>query len=160
MFTQINSPCIVLLEDFDNYFDGRKCIIGGSISGTNNTNIKFTFDVILNCLDGVYNTYEGVTFIMTANDIDKIDTALKNRPSRFKYVRKFDNPDDQTRTKLIGDWSGKTNGLNIDQIMRLKECQENGLDLETSILKLELEKKIPTKATEWLICSPLVLQSD
>lgn len=139
MFAQINSKCIVLLEDFDNYFDGRRCIIGNSLSGGNNMGIKFTFDVILNCLDGVYNSYEGVIFIMTANDIEKVDSALKNRPSRFKYVRKFDNPDFETREKLIGEWAETTAGLNLDQIMRLKEFRELGHPLEAAMSKLEIE---------------------
>ncbi len=79
LFSQIPNNCIVLFEDFDNYFHGRKCVMG-----EDNKNIKFTFDVILNGLDGIYNTYENVIFIMTTNDINKIDDSLKNRPSRFK----------------------------------------------------------------------------
>lgn len=139
MFSQITQNCIVLLEDFDNYFDGRNCIIGNG----DKSYIKFTFDVILNCLDGVYNTYENVMFIMTANDINKIDFSLKNRPSRFKYVRKFDNPSAEIRNKLLPPvWSKFTEGLNLDQILRLKEFYELKISLIDALKKLEKELDI------------------
>jgi hypothetical protein len=126
IFSQISSRCIVLFEDFDNYFDGRRCILG-----TENHSIKFTFDQILNGLDGVYNTYENCFFVMTVNDITKVDHALKNRPSRFKFVREFKCPDLQTRMKLLPkQWAESSEGLNLDQIFRLKEFHEQGLSLD------------------------------
>jgi hypothetical protein len=142
MFSQISENCIVLLEDFDNYFDKRKCIIGESNSGSNNVGIKFTFDSILNCLDGVYNNYKKTVFIMTVNDIEKVDVALKNRPSRFKHLMNFDNPDFELRFKIIPYWAEETSGLNLDQIFRMKEFKEKGLSLSSSLLKIKIEKQI------------------
>lgn len=133
LFSQIPKKCIVLLEDFDNYFHGRKCIMGGE-----NKFVKFTFDIILNGLDGVYTTYENVVFIMTVNDINKVDSALKNRPSRFKYTRHFDNPNFYVRNKLLSkDWAEKSDGLNLDQIFRLKEYESSGFSFEKSLKMLE-----------------------
>lgn len=117
MFSQIPKRCIVLFEDFDNYYDKRKCILGGD-----NKNIKFTFDIILNGLDGSYTTHDGVVFIMTVNDIGKVDEALKNRPSRFKFVREFGNPDLKSRMKLLPpELARKNSGKSLDQIFRIKE---------------------------------------
>jgi len=138
MFSQISSGTIVLLEDFDNYFDGRKCIIGEGNNGSNNMGIKFTFDVILNCLDGVYNSYERVVFILTANNIEKIDEALRSRPSRFKYVKCFSNPDLELKTKLIEEWAEAAGNLNLDQILRLKEFKQLGFSLEESKKKMDI----------------------
>ena len=138
MFSQISSDTIVLLEDFDNYFDGRKCIIGEGNNGSNNTGIKFTFDVILNCLDGVYNSYERVVFILTANNIEKIDMALRSRPSRFKYVKCFSNPDLELKTKLIEEWGETAVNLNLDQILRLKEFKQLGFSIEESKKKMDI----------------------
>jgi len=135
MFSQITSRCIVLLEDFDNYFEGRKCIIGGD----KNTSIKFTFDVMLNVLDGVYNTYENVVFIMTANDISKVDIALKSRPSRFKYMKEFGNPSKKVRTHLLNGWADHTDGLNLDQIVRLSEFKQEDCSLEEATSKLKAD---------------------
>ena len=117
MFSQIPKKCIVLFEDFDNYFDKRTCIIGGD-----NKNIKFTFDIILNGLDGVYTTHENVVFIMTVNDIEKVDDALKNRPSRFKFVKHFDNPSLEVRRKILPENLLEiSDGKSLDQIFKIKE---------------------------------------
>lgn len=129
VFSQIPKKCIVLFEDFDNYFDKRKCLLG--------ERAKFTYDIILNGLDGVYNTYENVIFIMTVNDIEKVDDALKSRPSRFKYVRQIKNPSLETKKQLIGDWATDTKDLNLDQVFRMKEYQDEGLDLVNSLKRLE-----------------------
>lgn len=135
LFAQIPNRCIVLFEDFDNYFDGRTCIIGGN---DRSNYVKFTFDIILNGLDGVYNTYDGVVFLMTVNDIEKVDIALKNRPSRFKFVRHFTNPDEVTRTKLLpADWVAATGNYNLDQIFRLKEYASKGLSLSEAMKLLD-----------------------
>ena len=140
MFSRIGSKCIVLFEDFDNYFDGRTCILGSG-----NNQIKFSFDIILNGLDGIYNTYENVMFIMTANKIEKIDYALKNRPSRFKYVREFKNPSDETKKNFLPEnWIPHTKNFNLDQILRLKEFYEQKNNLQNALAKLEknMEDKI------------------
>lgn len=117
MFAQIPDKCIVLFEDFDNYYDGRRCVLGGD-----NKSIKFSFDIILNGLDGAYTTHEGVVFIMTVNDIDKVDDALKNRPSRFKFVREFGNPGLEVRKRLLPPAvARRANGMSLDQVFRAAE---------------------------------------
>jgi hypothetical protein len=117
IFAQIPQKCIVLFEDFDNYFDGRKCILGGDNKG-----IKFSFDIILNGLDGAYTTHDGVVFVMTVNDIDKVDEALKNRPSRFKFVREFGNPSEEVRSRILPpELVGETEGMSLDQVFKTAE---------------------------------------
>jgi len=117
MFAEIPDKCIVLFEDFDNYFDKRRCILGGDNKG-----IKFTFDIILNGLDGAYTTHSGVVFVMTVNDIGKVDDALKNRPSRFKFVREFGNPDAETRARILPpELVGGSEGLSLDQVFMMAE---------------------------------------
>lgn len=117
IFAQIPKKSIVLFEDFDNYFDGRKCTLGGD-----NKNIKFSFDIILNGLDGAYTTHEEVVFIMTVNDIDKVDDALKNRPSRFKFVREFGNPSSDVRERILPpELVVETEGMSLDQVFNTAE---------------------------------------
>ena len=148
MFSQIPERCIVLLEDFDNYFDGRRCIIGESNGGGNNMGIKFTFDSILNSLDGVYNNYQGVAFFMTVNDIGKVDDALKSRPSRFKYVRRFDNPGESVRSSILASWSDRMPSLNLDQLLRVHEYKSQGDSVEQALVKLD----IPTPSEKKSFC--------
>lgn len=121
IFAQIPKRCIVVMEDFDNYFDNRKCIIG-----TDNKSIKFTFDIILNGLDGSYTTHEQVAFFMTVNDIDKVDYALKNRPSRFKFVREFKNPDREMIRRLLPEENLSDDpDMNLDQMFTMLEVKKN-----------------------------------
>ena len=117
MFANIPSNCIVLFEDFDTYFNGRECLI-------KNEHVRFTFDSIINALDGAYNDYKGVVFVMTANDIDKIDTSLKKRPSRFKFVREFCGPSEEIRRKILlnEDLVSQSAGMTLDQVFHLKDA--------------------------------------
>lgn len=111
MFASIPRRCLVLMEDFDNYFDGRECLM-------KNDQVKFTFDAFINALDGIHNDYRQVIFAMTANDITKIDESLTKRPSRFKFVREFGPPSDNVRRKILKDEEKieKTRGLSLDQV--------------------------------------------
>ena len=84
MFGRLRGPAIVMLEDFDNYFKGRHIAF---------TKAEFTFDTILNVLDGAYASPEKVVFFMTANKIEDVDPALCCRPSRFRYVKEIAAPD-------------------------------------------------------------------
>lgn len=87
-----------------------------------NDKIRFTFDSILNNLDGVHNDYRECVFMMTANDISKVDVALKTRPSRFKFVREFLNPDISVRERILGNDSEilkMTEGMNLDAVFSL-----------------------------------------
>jgi len=111
MFSEIPNKCIVLLEDFDTMFDGRNCTM-------KNDNVRFTFDVLINAFDGIHNDYRGVVFMVSANDIGKIDDSLKKRPSRFKYVREFTKPDAEVRMKILQDENSvrETDDMTLDQV--------------------------------------------
>lgn len=115
MFASIPQRCIVLMEDFDNYFDGRQCIM-------KNDQVKFTFDAFINALDGVHNDYKQVIFAMTANDISKIDSSLTSRPSRFKFVKLFGPPSESVRRTILKDEKlvKLTEGLSLDEVFNYR----------------------------------------
>jgi Cdc6-like AAA superfamily ATPase len=115
MFANVPQRSIVLLEDFDNLFDGRKCTMP-------NDQVKFTFDSIINSLDGVHNDYRQVVFIMTVNDIGKVDDSIKERPSRFKFVKEFIPPCLEVRERILGDKNLAiiTDGLSLDKVVHFK----------------------------------------
>jgi hypothetical protein len=75
------SPCIVLFEDFDAVFKGRE----------NLTDTEYqtgvSFNMIINCIDGV-DSSNGVVTIITTNDIDSMDPALI-RPNRIGEIVEF-----------------------------------------------------------------------
>ena len=116
IFVHIKPPAIILLEDFDTYFDGRKCKLEEA---------KFSFDVILNVIDGIFSASKGVIICLTANNIEKIDAALKNRPSRFKFVKHLDAPPYEVRKRILGDkiLVQKTDGLSLDEVLMFeRDC--------------------------------------
>lgn len=144
MFSHIPPKSLVILEDFDSYFDKRQCTMQNNLNGTAST-VKFTFDTILNSLDGVYNSYDKTIFIMTANDIEKIDNSLKCRPSRFKIVREFPNPNKETINRFIpSPWNDHINNVNYDQLMRLAEFKNKGHTITKcfDMLSLDQPKKV------------------
>jgi len=111
LFSSVPRRCIILMEDFDNYFNGRECIM-------KNDQVKFTFDAFINGLDGVHNDYRQVVFAMTANNLSKIDDSLKNRPSRFKFVKELGPPSSGVRLSILGDPKlvEETEGLSLDSV--------------------------------------------
>ena len=111
MFATIPQRCIVLMEDFDNYFHGRECSM-------KNDQVKFTFDSFINALDGVHNDYKQVMFVMTANDISKIDDSIKHRPSRFRFVKEVGPPNEEVRMKILNNKElvEQTAGLSLDKV--------------------------------------------
>jgi len=111
MFASIPRRSLVLMEDFDSYFNGRECTM-------KNDKVKFTFDAFINALDGVHNDYKQVIFAMTANDIKKVDSSLTTRPSRFKFVCEFGPPSDEVRKTILGDDNlvKVTKGMSLDAV--------------------------------------------
>lgn len=70
-FSMIREGSIVLIEDVDSAFRGRKSEEAQGI----------TFSGFLNCIDGVLAAHNGRILIMTTNHIDRLDPALI-RPGR------------------------------------------------------------------------------
>ncbi len=66
LVSRISNDSILLIEDIDTVFDGRKPVL---------ENTKLTFSGLLNALDGVA-TKDGLTTIITTNHIEKLDPAL------------------------------------------------------------------------------------
>lgn len=79
------APCIVLIEDIDSVFHGRKNIKGDSSGGLD-------FACLLNTIDGV-KASDGIFLIITTNDVNKLDDAM-GKPSK-------DDPERSTRPGRI-----------------------------------------------------------
>ena len=138
IFAQIPPRSMVILEDFDSYFDKRQCVMqnnyAGSVSGA-----RFTFDTILNSLDGVYTSYDRNIFVLTANNIDKVDDSLKYRPSRFKIVREFQNPSQNVIDSFLQEpWNRNISNVNYDQLVRLAEFQRQSIKFTQALYMLSL----------------------
>jgi hypothetical protein len=85
-----NGPCIVLLEDIDNAYDGR----------TPRHEDQVGFDLLLNCIDGAA-TSDGLVVIITTNCVEKLDPALR-RPGRIDRMIELKPPTSENCLKLCG----------------------------------------------------------
>ncbi|KAI0921649.1 hypothetical protein AcW1_004439 [Taiwanofungus camphoratus] len=82
------APCVVVLEDLDSLI--------------NNQNRSF----FLNQLDGLEGN-DGLLVIASTNHFDRLDPALKGRPSRFDRKYEFDDPDLEERVLYAKYWQSK-----------------------------------------------------
>ncbi len=141
MFAGINdSPSIVLLEDFDSVFDRRKILLG-----TTDSPAKFSFDSVLNVLDGVHNSYRNTIFILTVNDIEKVDPAIRYRPSRIRFIKEMHLPDEKVRMSILQDqelvhW---TSGCNLDIVFMVKQQYDSGVTLES--IRAQIQERMNTE---------------
>jgi ATP-dependent 26S proteasome regulatory subunit len=60
------------------------------------TRLKFHFQTLLNCLDGV-GSHDGVIVVASANDPTCLDPAILKRPGRLDCVVQLRNPDSDLR---------------------------------------------------------------
>lgn len=123
MFKNVSNPSIVLFEDFDSYFDGKECVI---------KDMKITFDTILNILDGVFVSHEGIACFLTANDISRVDVTLKERPSRFRFVKEIKPPTSAIRQSILKDIDlvVATDGYSLDRVLSIKLKLDDGIKPE------------------------------
>lgn len=115
------APCIALMEDFDNIFHGRNNItkICSPFSSMMNIDVEdkkigedknkersmtfgddLTFDTFINLLDGV-EQYDGIFTIITTNTLNKVDSALINRPGRIDKVLNLTYMTTENKYRLV-----------------------------------------------------------
>jgi len=82
------SPCLLVFEDLD--------------SSINDRNRSY----FLNQVDGLDNN-DGLLMIATTNHLERLDGAIKNRPSRFDRKYLFDDPDEHERRLYCSYWQDK-----------------------------------------------------
>jgi len=96
-----NTPCIILLEDFDAVFHKRTPV---------NKDSNLNYDTILNMISGV-NDSSGILLVITTNHIEHIDEAMgvtvenkngiSSRPGRIDRVVYMGVMENDQRQKLI-----------------------------------------------------------
>jgi len=85
------SPTIIFMEDLDFYASNRSEYGGGNVR---------ILGEILSQMDG-FEENGDVVVIATTNDIESIEPALKDRPSRFDRVLELKPPDLNSRKELL-----------------------------------------------------------
>lgn len=98
--------CVILIDEFEKLYNGEN-------ADSNN---------ILSLLDGPYNTHH--IFVFTANEFYRINSMMKNRPSRIHFLKEFTGLDEDT-VKEIGnnlldnkDWTEEL----VEISQKMTEC--------------------------------------
>lgn len=86
-----NTPAIILIEDADIFLQKR----------TFNSNSDKLSD-FLNIIDGISEN-NGIITILTCNNPELLDEAVKNRPKRFDVIIEFPNPALEQRREILTD---------------------------------------------------------
>lgn len=92
-FSNIGPHSVLLFEDMDTSFNGRK------------SEGKVSFSALLNCTDGAFYK-EGLITIFTTNHIEKIDPALL-RPGRCDNKIEIPNPGPEQIEQFVRQFFGK-----------------------------------------------------
>jgi AAA+ superfamily predicted ATPase len=95
------SPTIIFMEDLDFYASNRSEYGGGNVR---------ILGEILNQMDG-FEENGDVVVIATTNEIESIEPALKDRPSRFDRLLELTSPDLKGRIKLLKRLLQNQNGV-------------------------------------------------
>lgn len=77
--------CVVLIDEFEKLYDEQNA----------------DSNKLLSLLDGPYNTHH--IFIFTANEFYKINSMMKNRPSRIHFLKEFTGLDEDTVQDIGND---------------------------------------------------------
>ena len=80
LMREVKNDSIILFEDIDAFFINREAL-----------NINISFSALLNIMDGVYTSTAGCITFITANNPDRLDSALI-RPGRIDKIIRFDYP--------------------------------------------------------------------
>lgn len=74
LIQEINQPCVILFDEFEKVYD------------------RDSQEKILTLLDGMFPTKK--LFILTCNDLGRVDTHMVNRPGRIYYMLEFNGLDE------------------------------------------------------------------
>jgi len=85
----IYAPSIVFIEDADIFLQNRQSTYNGQ-----------TLTGFLNLIDGLKEN-TGVVTILTCNNPELLDEAVKNRPKRFDVIIEFPNPAIEQRIEIL-----------------------------------------------------------
>lgn len=127
------NPCVLVFEDVDS--------IGASREGFSS---PLTSE-LLSQLDGLEDL-ENCVIIATTNYAEKIDEALKNRPSRFDRRIKIEQPSDMARKKILSNILHKIDDkkeiyINDEQLQSLVKITQkySGALLEELVITAKME---------------------
>jgi hypothetical protein len=104
-------PSLVILEDVDLVFASREVNLYSSVLGE-----------LLDQMDGL-RPYEDISFVLTTNAIDRMESAIKDRPGRISQCIFFGPPQPELRRRYLLHYLRHYNAsqLSLDELVRESE---------------------------------------
>lgn len=104
-------PSLVILEDVDLVFASREVNLYSSVLGD-----------LLDRMDGL-RPYEDISFVLTTNAIERMESAIKDRPGRISQCILFGPPQPELRKKYLRHYLRQYDitRLNFDDLVRESE---------------------------------------
>jgi len=113
-FTNVPGRAIIVIEDFDSFFEGRK---------PKNPDSKITFSGLLNAVNGIIHS-PGRLLVLTTNRVENIDPAL-SRVGRIDRIFELGYVDEYQAGTLLRKFDPRINEDIVDDFA--KRCAENKL---------------------------------
>jgi len=111
--TDIKTECVIVFDEFEKHFD---------LDQQNH---------LLSALDGVYSSKKLIMF--TSNDIHRVSTFIRNRPSRALYSLQFEKMDLDTLREVL-DYYEVSENDSKDIIRVYKRCVSFSFDILRNII--------------------------
>jgi SpoVK/Ycf46/Vps4 family AAA+-type ATPase len=104
-------PSLIILEDVDLVFASREVNLYSSVLGE-----------LLDQMDGL-RPHEDISFVLTTNAIDRMESAIKDRPGRISQCIFFGPPQPELRKRYLRHYLRQydTSQLNLDELVRESE---------------------------------------
>lgn len=87
--------CVILMDEFEKF-------MGGNANGGENENDQTKQETLLSILDGNMGC-SGNLFLLTVNNLYKVDENLKSRPGRIRYHYRYESEGAETVRKYCED---------------------------------------------------------
>jgi SpoVK/Ycf46/Vps4 family AAA+-type ATPase len=104
-------PSLVILEDVDLVFAAREINLYSSVLGD-----------LLDQMDGL-RPYEDISFVLTTNAIERMESAIRDRPGRISQCIFFGPPQPELRGRYLLHYLRRydTSQLGLDDLVRESE---------------------------------------
>lgn len=152
---QIKQPAIILIDEFEKMFS-KVAPIGDGDAVKANTSAQ---ESLLTLLDGTFSAKK--LFLMTCNDVMRVDSHLKDRPGRVFYHVKYKGMEMSAVKEYLEDrLEDKTQ---IEPFMRYVSMYPNGLSfdmVQAIVEEMNRYKEGILDATKYMSISPVSLKKN
>jgi len=135
---EMETPCVVALEDFDTVFHGRECVT---------VHKSLSFECVLNQISGI-SSKSGILLMVTTNHIEHVDPALgrldeqgrPTRPGRIDHILHMGNTTEKQRRDIANYTLNDTAPDMIEELVAAN-VDTTAAQFQAACIHVALERK-------------------